>query len=423
MIRQQLLLSQPFRNVVGLSFQRAACRFYCSTKLKQQRPKKDETEQSYGDLSFLKKDMPPLMDFLRDLHQNRVKEIRDVVPNHPPPSEIANEYDYHDSSLSDDLRTQAKVFSTIDKEDIDVKRLRESELDKYQMMSQNDLRRRDRFATSSFGSKSLSFTTTTTPTHSSTGSGSTCSATAIVNSSGDYHSDVGEDSDDDRCENDEWCGEVDTDDNVESTQVLSPQVLPASIDVSPICISTSEMTSSSSWSVSLNDEHDFVEEGFEKASEKSDLNDSFNSALDEKFRTEPEGLEKGEKELSEATDEKDGGLTNLNRYHQPWNEELAPRKLENWWDRDADLVDKAKRKMKLDSLRKAQENPLLKKCRTCPICKREWKGHKSMVAHVLNKGACYNQLDETLKEQLTARNIELKTKKKKKKAHKYPFEI
>jgi hypothetical protein len=418
------------------------------------------------------------MDFLRNIHKETRKKqtFRDSDRDQPPRPEIENEYDYHDSSLSDDLRSQSQKLSALDKGDVDVQRLRESEYDKYQMMSQNDVRRRIRLTTTTHsssavrGNKSVSYTRKTT--HDSSGS-YTSSTSTIVTSLGDYHSDVDEDGDNENDEDDVWDDKDSSDSNMLLAKVL-PSKTTSPMDAMPIPASTTKETSSSSWSVTLNDEDDDINnqdfsistngEKFEdpdqykvyyewdsdknvmkpllmkpsskqaktggKVHQKWDLDNELDSAQDEEFGVVPEDLEDDEKELVkmfgediEGMDDEDGDMTNVSRYHQPWNDENVPRKLENWWDRDADLVDKAKRKLKLETLRNAQKNPLLKKCKTCPICKREWKGHKSMVTHVLNKGVCYKQLDETLKEQLTAHCAQLKKKKKNNRINDYPFEI
>jgi hypothetical protein len=457
------------------SFQRTACRCYSLTEPKR-RPSKNEPDKGYKYESFLaKEDTPPLMDFLRELHKDTVQKDR-VRDWDPDQTEIENKYEYHDSTLSDDLRSQPRGISANDTGDLEAKLLRQSELDKYQMMSQNDMRRRSRLTTTTHntsavrGNKSVSYTKKTTQDSSGSFSSST---TTIVTSMGDYHSDVGEDFDDindeDDDEDDIWGDDSDSDDNVVPAEVISTKTNHLSSG-KPIPTPTSKKTSSSSWSISLNDdeEDDMNSQNFTRSSssnnakpeepdeykvfyewdhdnavmkpllmkprqnahQQSDLDDKSRTAQDEEFGAVPENLQGDEREfvkmigkdIEGMIDDDDDILSGIpSRYHQPWNEDFAPRKLENWWDRDPDLIDKDKRKLKLQNLRNAQTNPLHMKCKTCPICKREWKGHKSMVNHVLNKEVCFKQLDETLKEQLTAQNIDMKKKKKRK--NEYPFEL
>ena len=122
-------------------------------------------------------------------------------------------------------------------------------------------------------------------------------------------------------------------------------------------------------------------------------------------------------------DEYEDDMVNINNYLQTTKERLVPRNLENWWDRDDDLVNKAKRKTKLASIRKAQDEPLHKRCKTCPVCKRVFKGHAAMVDHAINKGNCSKDIDDSTKEQLKAQKIEMKTKRKEKRQRKRNFTI
>jgi hypothetical protein len=93
----------------------------------------------------------------------------------------------------------------------------------------------------------------------------------------------------------------------------------------------------------------------------------------------------------------------------------------DWWDRDDDLVKKAKRKTKLATIRMAQSDPLNKRSKTCPVCKRLFKSHNAMLDHAVNKNNCAKDIDDQLKEQLKAQQIELKTKRKEKKKRKREF--
>ena len=120
-------------------------------------------------------------------------------------------------------------------------------------------------------------------------------------------------------------------------------------------------------------------------------------------------------------DEYSEDMVDINNYLQITKPRLVPRNLDNWWDRDDDLVSKAKRKTKLATIRKAQDEPLNKKCKTCPVCKRVFKGHAAFIDHAINKGNCSKDIDDSIKEQLKAQKIDMKTKKKEKNKRKRNF--
>jgi hypothetical protein len=125
----------------------------------------------------------------------------------------------------------------------------------------------------------------------------------------------------------------------------------------------------------------------------------------------------------EDDDENYRDMAYINEFYHATREQHASQKFENWWDRDDDLVNKAKRKMKLATLRKAQGNPLHKRSKTCPVCKRVFKGHSAMVDHAINKNNCAKDIDDSLKDQLKTQRVELRTKKKEKKKRKRNVDI
>jgi hypothetical protein len=422
-------------------------------------------------LTEMPPEMPPIMDLLQrkrtikappNKFKLRLKQgYRDLEPDHP--NQIVNVDASKTTSNDAEDSYEAKRLATMDEEDIDVEMLAENELEKYQEKNQMD---RQRISLSADGSSSVSTHssigyTRTTVSHS--GSGSDARTTTIVTNS-NYN-----DSDDNERNESEWDDDDDDDDDDETTIDV-----PA-IESSQNSKTRTNTKATTSWSISLNDDQDNINvrdvvrtspsqsKPLETPSQNSiyyewdeeskvmkplllipttkltkadvdkmaphDLDEILDTERDEEYNTTPENLSEEEKgflnmlredyesdeDEDEDEDDDNGGMMNSYELRNSMQERFAPKKLENWWDRDDNLSEQAKRKSKLQTLRQAQENPLHKRCKTCPICKRTCTGHKSMLDHVLNKNNCLKQLDETLKEQLTAQKLELRTKKKKKK--------
>ena len=145
-------------------------------------------------------------------------------------------------------------------------------------------------------------------------------------------------------------------------------------------------------------------------------------------RTGDDQEENAESPFISTEDEEDEysqDTANINKYLQTANskESLVTGNMENWWDRDEDLVNKAKRKTKLATIRMAQDDPLHKRCKTCPVCKRIFKGHAAMIDHAVNKGNCSKDIDDSIKEQMKAQKIDMKTKRKEKNKRKRNFSM
>jgi hypothetical protein len=156
------------------------------------------------------------------------------------------------------------------------------------------------------------------------------------------------------------------------------------------------------------------------------LDDVLDTSRDKDYNTLPETIDKVMEErdiddvelVEDDAEYEQDDMVNINNYYQSTRERFIPNKLENWWDRDDELVSKAKRRMKLQTIRKAQENPLHKRCKTCPVCKRVFKGHAAMLAHVMNKNNCSKDLSDEMKEQLKTQSIDMNTKKREKRKRK-----
>ena len=58
---------------------------------------------------------------------------------------------------------------------------------------------------------------------------------------------------------------------------------------------------------------------------------------------------------------------------------------------------KAAKATKKAKVKAAQNDPISKYCKKCPICMKHFAGHNSMVSHLLYRDKCYNELDNELK--------------------------
>ena len=63
------------------------------------------------------------------------------------------------------------------------------------------------------------------------------------------------------------------------------------------------------------------------------------------------------------------------------------------YDGRASLQDLEKAKAKKKARRAAQDKPFHKLCRTCVVCKRQFRGHGSMLMHLMNSKKCYDHLE------------------------------
>jgi hypothetical protein len=67
------------------------------------------------------------------------------------------------------------------------------------------------------------------------------------------------------------------------------------------------------------------------------------------------------------------------------------------YDGRATIQDLGKAKQKKKARREAQSKPLHPLCRTCIVCNRQFQGHGSMLAHLMNAPKCYDQLEPEMK--------------------------
>ena len=62
----------------------------------------------------------------------------------------------------------------------------------------------------------------------------------------------------------------------------------------------------------------------------------------------------------------------------------------------------ARKALKRAMVKASKGNPLSKTCKTCPICQQAFRGHNSMISHLLYREKCVTLLDPQVKEKLFA---------------------